>query len=256
VYAPTFIALGSVVHDLEYPNLQLIGADGYPKLVQAIMGTIPMWKETEWRWLTHREAEIAKIAVNSFITMKITFANEIGQICHRQGADADKVLHTVGVDPRIGTKYLTAGAGFGGPCFPRDNRALEHETRDDSLMSHIDRLNTHHAEFIVREAARAWALVTDVNNPVKTFTVLGLAYKEGTPHKIESFGVLLTRLLQRRGFTEIHEGEGAPSLVVLALPMEKSDFRKCFIEGTVVFDLWRAHRYLRHEPIHYVPFGG
>src|SRR5258708_20600829 len=72
-------------------------------------------------------AELAKISVNTFVTMKITFANLLAAICEElPGADVDTVSAALGLDSRIGRRYLTGGLGYGGPCFPRDNQALAH----------------------------------------------------------------------------------------------------------------------------------
>src|SRR2546428_9780846 len=84
-----------------------------------------MGVSTPLRRMTFENAELAKISVNAFVTMKITFANMLAELCAAiPGGDVDVVSDAIGMDSRIGRKYLTGGLGFGGPCFPRDNVAL------------------------------------------------------------------------------------------------------------------------------------
>ena len=96
-------------------------------------------KEPVVHRMSIENAEIAKIALNSYVTMKISFANTLADLCERiPGGDVDVVSDAIGSDTRIGRKYLTGGLGFGGPCFPRDNVALgflcEHVGADGNLL--------------------------------------------------------------------------------------------------------------------------
>jgi len=125
-YNPEFIAQGDVINGLLHPDMVLIG-EGSPE-IGARLETIYK-ASTQNTPAIHRmapeSAEITKLAVNCFVTMKISYANMIGDIADRTpGADKNEVLGAVGKDSRVGSKYLRPGYGFGGPCFPRDNRAL------------------------------------------------------------------------------------------------------------------------------------
>ena len=125
-YSPEFIALGSVIKNMHYPDLVLIGESnpGDGELLQEISLSIAK-NDPKVFTLTTEEAEIAKIAINSFVTTKISFSNQISEICEKTpGASASKVLKAIGTDTRIGNSYLTAATAYGGPCFPRDNRAF------------------------------------------------------------------------------------------------------------------------------------
>jgi UDPglucose 6-dehydrogenase len=125
-YNPEFIALGDVIRGLLEPDLVLIG-ESDPKagsiladMYKRICVNNPPIERTSFI-----NAEIAKIAINSYITMKITFANLLAEICENtDGADVDEVTRIIGRDSRIGSKYLKGGLGYGGPCFPRDNIAF------------------------------------------------------------------------------------------------------------------------------------
>ncbi len=127
-YSPEFIALGSVLHDLKNPDFLLVGEE-YPnsaeKHINAMM-TIINDKDIPIRTMSIESAEMAKISINSYITSKISFANAIGLTsdCIENCSSKD-VLNAIGSDSRIGNKYLSKGLGFGGPCFPRDNRAIQ-----------------------------------------------------------------------------------------------------------------------------------
>jgi nucleotide sugar dehydrogenase len=124
-YNPEFIAQGSIIKDQVNCDNVLIGeCDTIAgDLIESIYNTMCESKPIINR-MGLTEAELTKISVNCFLTTKISYANMIGDIADRLGCDSNKVLNAVGSDSRIGSKYLKPGFGFGGPCFPRDNRAL------------------------------------------------------------------------------------------------------------------------------------
>jgi UDPglucose 6-dehydrogenase len=125
-YSPEFIALGSVIRDMKYPDMILIGTEHQKSgdLLEKVCTSVVLSSPVVRRVRTI-EAEIAKIAINTFITTKIAYANMLADFCGKlEGADVDVVTSVVGSDSRIGKKYLKGGVSFGGPCFPRDNVAL------------------------------------------------------------------------------------------------------------------------------------
>ena len=125
-YNPEFIALGSVVRDMLHPDLILIGesdAKAGQMLAELYMRSTnnspPIYR------MNFVNAELSKISINTYVTTKISYANMLAELCdHLDGADAEVVAKTIGDDSRIGRKYLTGAIGYGGPCFPRDNRAF------------------------------------------------------------------------------------------------------------------------------------
>ena len=198
-YNPEFIALGSVVHDLLHPDMVLIGqsdpraGDVVEAVYRGILATAPAVRRMGWV-----DAELTKIAVNTFVTTKISYANMLGEICERlPGADVDVVTAALGMDSRIGPKYLRAALGYGGPCFPRDNVALAALARGLGLRADVaeatDSVNR-------RQAARVVALIGRLagGNP-GTVAVLGMAYKPDTPVVDESQGVLIAGALAAAG---------------------------------------------------------
>jgi UDPglucose 6-dehydrogenase len=125
-YNPEFIAQGDIIRGLERPDIVLIG-QGSPQagdFIEALWSNFTC-NEPKICRMSPESAEIAKLSLNCFVTMKISFANQIGDIADRtENADKHAILAAVGSDSRVGSKCLGWGYGFGGPCFPRDNRAL------------------------------------------------------------------------------------------------------------------------------------
>ncbi len=197
-YGPEFIALGSVIHDFLNPDFLLIGeldrssGEHLEGCYRDIMGpSVPV------RRMTLENAELAKISLNAYVTTKITFANMLAELCAKiPNGNVDVVTDAIGLDSRIGRKYLTGGLGFGGPCFPRDNVALSFIAEalgaraDLSATTH--RLNRANADRIVQQLAPK--LSRD-----RTVAVLGLAYKPFSHVIEESQAMYLVKALLERG---------------------------------------------------------
>ena len=131
-YSPEFIALGTVIRDFLNPDFYLIGE--FDKLsgdmLEAVNRQVCMKPDLVCRRMSIENAEIAKIALNSYVTIKISYANMLADLCERvPGGDVDVVSEAIGSDSCIGRKYLSGGLGFAGPCFPRDNVALSYFAR-------------------------------------------------------------------------------------------------------------------------------
>jgi len=198
-YNPEFIALGSVLHDMEMPDMHLIGQSSpwAGEIVEKALQSI-VKKIVPSRRMSLTEAELVKIAVNNFVTMKISFANSLLQASVRlTEIDIDVVTEALGLDTRIGNKYLKAAAPYGGPCFPRDTRALAALYQDlgisDSLSEATETVNKSHVDFIVNFICKQIKKGEKVG-------ILGLSYKAGTSVKDESPGVLIARGLSELGF--------------------------------------------------------
>ena len=191
-YSPAFIALGEIIENFKRPDLLLIGesdaraGDLLEASYRDILSCTPPCKR-----MTLENAELAKISVNTFVTTKITFANMLADLCERiPGGDVDIVSDAIGMDKRIGRRYLTGGLGYGGPCFPRDNIALSYfaravGTRAD-LAETTDRLN--------RRIPDNFAQRTDLQIAAGAkVAVLGLAYKPKSHWTEESQGLALAQ---------------------------------------------------------------
>jgi UDPglucose 6-dehydrogenase len=197
-YSPEFIALGSVIRDFLNPDFLLIGesdetagqllADIYRRAVNNDPGVAR---------LNFVNAELAKISVNTFVTTKIAFANMLARICEKlPDASVDEVTSALGLDSRIGAKYLRGAISYGGPCFPRDNIALASLARSLGAPAHVaeatDALNRDGIDRLAQ-------LVIDHLPPGGTAGVLGLSYKPNTDVVEESPGLLLVQALAARG---------------------------------------------------------
>ncbi|OHE87822.1 MAG: UDP-glucose 6-dehydrogenase, partial [Verrucomicrobia bacterium RIFCSPLOWO2_12_FULL_64_8] len=145
-----------------------------------------------------RSAELIKHASNSFLAMKISYANAIAAICERVGADVVNVTLGMGLDERIGTQFLRAGIGYGGSCFPKDIRAFEAISRelgyDFALLREVERLNHEARERFIQAVEQQLWIVKG-----KTVGVLGLSFKPDTDYVRESVAIAVVRALASRG---------------------------------------------------------
>jgi UDPglucose 6-dehydrogenase len=175
IYSPTFVALGSVIDDFLRPDFVLVGTESK----KSFYALAEVYRNVLWKYsfclMTPIEAEIAKIAINCYITTKITFANQIGNICYRLGIPSDKICNAMGADSRIGGKYLKPGLGYGGPCFPRDNLAFSAFMKSIGikpvLSQAVDRLNNLQIKEFIKRIDKA---------KVETVGFKSLSYKKGS----------------------------------------------------------------------------
>ncbi|KAK3240956.1 hypothetical protein CYMTET_49241 [Cymbomonas tetramitiformis] len=177
-YNPEFIAQGDIIRGLQNPDVVLIG-EGSPEAGEVLKSQYRRMchNAPSIRRMTPESAELVKLSINCFVTMKIAFANQISDIADRTPqADKAAVLAAVGSDSRIGSKYLQPGYGFGGPCFPRDNRALgsyaEATGVEPLMMRATDLSNKRHAELQVQAL---------LSQELEVYHFEGLAFKKNCP---------------------------------------------------------------------------
>jgi len=157
-YSPEFIAQGTILRDQSNPDMVLIGQGSISagNIIQEMYEKVTVNRPRVHR-MTRLEAEITKISLNCFLTTKIAYANMVGDIVTKAGGRPGEVLQAIGADSRIGPKYLKYGFGYGGPCFPRDNRALAiyaDELHVSALISDAsDKSNREHLNFQIQEHA-------------------------------------------------------------------------------------------------------
>jgi len=199
VYNPEFIAIGSVIRDFKNPDMVLIGGSDetstmkvkslYEKVVE---------NRPEYKIMSLINAEITKLALNCYITMKISFANELGKLCECiEGANVDIITDAIGSDSRVGKKCLKAGLGFGGPCFPRDNKAFQALAKDNGLRLHLANATVEVNNEVIQ---RLEDKITSLFNPPATIAILGLAYKAGTHITEASQAMMLVERLNKKGY--------------------------------------------------------
>jgi UDPglucose 6-dehydrogenase len=198
VYAPEFIAIGSVIRDLQEPDLLLIGTADQESAKQHhfVMSKI-VKSEAKVRFLNFEEAELVKILINNFITTKITFANQIAELTDLiPGTDANIIAEAIGNDTRIGGKYLKPGLGFGGPCFPRDTRALAAFANvfkwPSELAVAVDEVNLRQPKVMANRILKH-------NKDVKKIGIYGLSYKAGSSLLEESQAIELANEFRNFG---------------------------------------------------------
>tara|TARA_B110001454_G_C12711196_1_gene430789 strand:- start:787 stop:1899 length:1113 start_codon:yes stop_codon:yes gene_type:complete len=177
-YNPEFIAQGEIIKGFLNPDMILIGSEKEElcEKLKKIYSTFTL-SNPKYCVLSPLEAEIVKITVNGFITTKLSFANMISDVCDTCGADKYKVLNSVGSDSRIGNKYFRPGYSFGGPCFPRDTRALKQfvdkmKINSDLLIS-TTTYNEEHVKFQTEQILKK-------NLDREKFTFTDICYKENS----------------------------------------------------------------------------
>jgi len=272
-YSPEFIALGSVIRDFLNPDMLLIGESDARagEFLASVYAQVCENKPAVAR-MSFVNAEITKLAVNTYVTTKISYANMLARICEQMpGANVDVITTALGNDTRIGPKYLKGAVSYGGPCFPRDNLALAQLARQigvpPDLAQAVDGFNRKQIQWLASEVQKRCRA---------TAGILGLTYKAGTDVVEEAAGFLLAQELASRGVkvlgydpaygkTGPHKVDGfklaesaseliAQSDVVVlttawpefqAIP--RTQWARTGTPRTVV-DCWRAVSYLQHDP--------
>lgn len=209
IYNPEFVALGSVLRDFLNPDMLLIGAsdDRSAQIARDLYaGVVESAPYCAAMNLTN--AEITKLSLNCYVTLKISFANELAAVCERVcGADVDVVTTAIGADSRVGRKYLKGGLGFGGPCFPRDNLAFQRCAEDAGAQVHLSPNVVKVNGTVVDRLLE----MIDAHGPSgSTVTLLGLSYKPGTHVVEESQPVILAERLLDAGYAvRMHDPKAA-----------------------------------------------
>ena len=263
---PEFLREGSAIQDFTHPDRVLVGCDD--DRARAVMERVyePLTLRNAPLMFTSREsAELAKYAANAFLAMKISYINEIADLCEHVGADVQEVASAIGSDGRIGGKFLHPGPGYGGSCFPKDIAALIRTAREAkaplSLIEQVEKVNTERKIAMAKRVEDA--LGGDLNG--KTIAVFGVTFKPNTDDMRDAPSLVLIPMLLARGATvrafdpqgqenaqELLEGvdwcdgalqasEGADAAVVLT---EWNEFRgldlkalKNSMKGDVLIDL-------------------
>ncbi len=200
-YNPEFIAQGSIISDLQNPDQVLIGEanEHAGNQIEAIYRTM-VKNNPRFSRMSRVEAEITKLAVNCFLTTKIAFANSIGDLTIQYGGNQENVLAAIGADVRIGPKFLSYGFGYGGPCLPRDNRALGKTAEKVHLNLPIsnatDQANHLHRNFQRQSFEKN-------HSKAEPIRFSGLSYKENSDIIEESQRLALAVDLAQNGYTVI-----------------------------------------------------
>lgn len=229
-YNPEFIAQGSILNGLQMADMVLIGLGNNNHLKRLTnLYTRIMDIEAYFNVMSTTSAEITKIAINCFLTTKIAYANMIGEIAINSGVGMEipKILKAIGNDSRIGNKYLQFGFGFGGPCLPRDNRALGNHSQMVGVFPGIckisDAMNEDHADYL-----RDFYIKRNIDK--KPFIFNQLTYKKGVEMLTESQQYRLCKDLLKAGFSvDIIESEQVVASIKEELPeyLDRITFNTC-----------------------------
>jgi len=196
---PEFLREGAAIQDFKHPDRIVIGTDD-PRARQVMAELYrPLYlNQAPILYTGRRTAELIKYAANAFLATKITFINEIADLCERLGADVQEVARGIGLDNRIGSKFLHAGPGFGGSCLPKDILALIKTAQDQAtplrVVEAVAAVNDARKRAMARKVAAAVG-----NLRGKTIAILGLTFKPNTDDMREAPSVPLVTALQDFG---------------------------------------------------------
>src|SRR5204863_8904573 len=208
---PEFLREGSAIEDFRRPDRIVVGAES--ERARNVMKEVyrPLYlNETPIMFTTRETAELIKYAANAFLATKITFINEIADICEKTGADVQDVARGMGLDGRIGSKFLHAGPGFGGSCFPKDTVALVKTSQQvgapTRIVEAVVSVNEGRKAEMAEKIARA---VGDLTG--KTIAILGLTFKPNTDDMRDAPSLVIVPTLQKKGARiRAYDPEGAP----------------------------------------------
>jgi UDPglucose 6-dehydrogenase len=178
---PEFLREGAAIRDFKFPDRIVVGTDDERarKVISEIYRPLYLNK-APIMFTGRRTAELIKYAANAFLATKITFINEIADLAEKVGADVQEIARGIGLDNRIGSKFLHAGPGFGGSCFPKDTRALVKTAQDHDAPMRIIEAVMAVNETRKRAMGRKVASVFGGNLRGKTIGILGLTFKPNT----------------------------------------------------------------------------
>ena len=207
---PEFLREGSAIQDFTHPDRVLVGTDD--DRAQDLM--TQLYKPLSLRnapvvFVSRESAELAKYTANAFLAMKISFINEIADLCENVGANVQEVASAIGKDRRIGDKFLHPGPGYGGSCFPKDVSAIVRTAREARTpLSLIEQVQTVNDE---RKIAMATRVEQFAGGSVrgKTIAILGVTFKPNTDDMRDAPSLVIVPMLQERGATvRVYDPQG------------------------------------------------
>ena len=188
---PEFLKEGSAIEDFMNPDRIVIGCDS--EYAKTIMRSIyKKFDDDKIVFTSIPSAEMIKYAANSMLAVRISFMNDIANLCNMVGANANDVAKGIGLDSRIGMKFLQAGCGYGGSCFPKDVKALiktgEQHNVNMRVIKAAEETNEYQKHILYDKLYKA---STKINNPIQNITILGTAFKPNTDDMREATSIIL-----------------------------------------------------------------
>ena len=210
---PEFLREGAAIEDFKRPDRIVIGSEDTRALSVMREAYRPLsLNKSPILEMNRRSAELTKYAGNAFLATKITFINEIADLCEKTGADVQQVARGMGLDKRIGSKFLNAGPGYGGSCFPKDTLALLKTAQDfeapQTIVEAVVQTNEKRKRAMGRKVIQA--IGGDVRG--KVVAVLGLTFKPNTDDMRDSPAIAIVQTLQDAGaVVHAYDPEGMPN---------------------------------------------
>ncbi len=207
---PEFLREGSAIGDFSHPDRVLVGLDDErAREVMARLYQPLSLRNAPVIFVSRESAELAKYAANAFLALKISFINEISDLCEHVGADVQEVANAIGKDRRIGDKFLHPGPGYGGSCFPKDVSAIVRTAREaKSPLSLIEQVSTVNDE---RKLAMSGRIEAACGGSVrgKKIAILGVTFKPNTDDMRDAPSLVIVPMLQERGASvRVYDPEG------------------------------------------------
>jgi UDPglucose 6-dehydrogenase len=246
---PEFLREGAAIDDFMRPDRVVIGTES--ERAQKVMREVyrPLYiNETPIQFVSRETAEIIKYAANAFLATKITFINEIADLCEQAGGDVQDVARGIGLDGRIGGKFLHAGPGYGGSCFPKDTQALTRIGQKHSTPQRI-------VESVIavnedRKAKMADRIIEACGGDVRGMTIgiLGVAFKPNTDDMRDAPSLTIIPILQQAGATVVaHDPEAMEEAAKLLEDVTWKDNAYDVAQGAdalVIITEWNEYRAL------------
>lgn len=216
---PEFLSQGRAIRDTLNASRIVLGVDN--DIAKQVMLEVYRWFDAPKLVTSKRSAEMIKYASNDFLALKISYINEIANLCEEVGADVDEVTMGMGFDPRIGKQFLQAGIGYGGSCFPKDTKALHwlssfHDHELKTVKAAIE-INESQKLKLLKKARKHYASFKGL-----TAAVLGLTFKPGTDDVREAPSLVNIPILLEEG-----------AIIKAYDPVGEQNFRQCFKEEIV-----------------------
>ncbi len=199
---PEFLREGSAIEDFQRPDRVVVGTESERarNVMRALYRPLFLNDKTPFVFTTQESSELIKYASNAFLALKITFINEMADLCEMSGADVQDVARGIGLDGRIGSKFLNAGPGYGGSCFPKDTIALVRQADEfgapSRLVEAVVDVNSKRKKRMAEKIATAFGGVKG-----KTIAVLGVTFKPNTDDMRDSPSLDIIPALQAAGAT-------------------------------------------------------
>lgn len=188
---PEFLKEGTAIEDFNNPDRIVIGCD--TEYAQLVMSSIyKSFDDSKIIYTSISSAEMIKYAANSMLAVRISFMNDIANLCDKVGANVEDVAHGIGLDTRIGPKFLSAGCGYGGSCFPKDVKALiktgEQNNVSMNVIKAAEETNNNQKHILYK---KLYTAASRVDYPIKTIAILGTAFKPNTDDMREASSIIL-----------------------------------------------------------------